>query len=423
MRDVRIVFNFELRSKLKEKGVRISTIIILAVILLATFVPTFINMFDRNGAKEEGIGSEIVDTDYSESDDVIPYGYVIKDNNFSEEELKSYNPFNIAKKYETEADIRKAVENEELEKAIIINNSTDFKLLANDIPMYDSSLQEITSSLTRINRDMILKEEGIDPLKVDKAESIVVTSEAETLGKSAAANYFFAYIGVFIIYFVIILYGNSVATSVAREKNDRTMELLITNTSSSSLIWGKVLASLIISLGQIILTIGVAWIGVAINQKNYPSMIMDIIKQSVSLDVIGIYLIFALFGFLLYYFLYASVGALVSKVEEVNSAMGPIQFIFVAVFMISMFGLSIPDSTLMKVASLFPFSSPLAMFIRYSMTTVGIGEIILGIIILVITVIAMSYLSIKIYRMGTLNYGNRIGFFKAIRKAFNQEIN
>lgn len=421
MKDTKIVFKFELLSKLKEKGVRISTIVMLALIFLITFVPTAMNMFDSLGKREEL--SE--DTGYAytvETNGVPVYGYFINGSTFSDDVLINQHPFNIATKYDSEEDIREAIKNEELEKGIILNSLTDFKLIANDISMYDYTVEDVKTSLSIINRNIILKNEGIDPSKVDEAQSVIVSAETETLGKSAAANFAFAYIGVFIIYFVIILYGNSVATSVAREKNDRTMELLITNTSAKNLIWGKVLASLVVSLGQVILTIAVAALGIMINKNNYPEMLMDILKQSVSLDVIAIYLIFALFGFLLYYFLFAAVGALVNKVEEVNSAMGPIQFIFIGVFMVSMFGLNMPESTMMKIAALFPFSSPLAMFIRYSMTTVGIFEILLGIIILIATVIAMSYLSIKIYRMGTLNYGNRIGFFKAVRKVFKEKI-
>lgn len=420
MKDTKIIFKFELMSKLKEKSVRISTIVILAIVFLITFIPTIMNMFDGSSGKGK---SEIIDTDLNVIDEeTISFGYFIKDNDISKEKLKGYYPFNIAKEYSSEGDIKKSIENEELEKGIILNSEKDFKLIANDISLYDSSSEDVKSSLSKFNRDINLEKLGIDPLKVDEAEIVIISSEVEILGKSAASNFAFAYIGVFLIYFVIILYGNSVATAIAREKNDRTMELLITNTSSKSLIWGKVLASLVLSLGQIILTIGVAGIGFLINKKNYPAMLIDMLNQSISLDVIGIYLIFALFGFLLYYFLFAAVGALVSKVEEVNSAMGPIQFIFIGSFMVSMMGLNMPESTMMKVAALFPFSSPLAMFIRYSMTSVGIFEVLFGIIILIATVIAMSYLSIKIYRMGTLNYGNRIGFFKAVKKVFKEKI-
>ena len=420
MRDTKIVFNFELISKLKEKSIRISTIVMLAIVFLITFIPTIMNMFNGGSKNEEVLGSEIIQADEGEIDGVISYGYFIKEGSFSEDIIKEYHPFDIATKYSSEEEMRDDIKSEKLEKGIILNSLTDFKLIANDISMYDFTSEEIRTSLSMINRNIILEKEGIDPAKVDEAQNIVISSEVETLGKSAAANFAFAYIGVFIIYFVIIFYGNSVATSVAREKNDKTMELLITNTTSKSLIWGKVLASLVVSLGQIILTIGVAAIGIMINKKNYPAMIMDMLKESVSLDVIAIYLIFALFGFLLYYFLFAALGSLVSKVEEVNSAMGPIQFIFIGAFMVSMIGLNMPEGTMMKIAALFPFSSPLAMFIRYSMTTVSIFEILLGIGILIATVVAMSYLSIKIYRMGTLNYGNRIGFFKAIGKAFKE---
>src|SRR5690606_4674903 len=111
-----------------------------------------------------------------------------------------------------------------------------------------------------------------------------------------------------------------------REKNDRTMELLITNTSSTNLIWGKVLASTVLSILQLASMIVVALLGIKINEANYPEFVLEVIKDGMALDAVGVFLIFAFFGTLMYYFLFAAVGALVSKVEEVNSAMTPIQF-------------------------------------------------------------------------------------------------
>jgi len=120
----------------------------------------------------------------------------------------------------------------------------------------------------------------------------------------------------------------------------------------------------------------------------------------------------------MYYFLYASVGALVSKVEEVNSAMTPVQFVFIAAFLLSSMGLNMPGGTLMRVISIVPFTSPMAMFIRYSMTTVPIVDLIGALVLLLVTLYIMAYLATRIYRMGTLNYGNRIGFFKAVGMVF-----
>ena len=417
MKEIGIIFKFELKSKLKEKAIMITTIITLAVVLLATFIPTIIKAFDKGNNE-----SVIVEESNTEEDNtIIPYGYLINDSTISEDVLKSSYIFLDAKKYTSLEDAKADIENKVLDKLIIINSLTDIKILAEDIGMYDSSPGEIEEQISLINRNINLDKLGISPDEVDEASNVLVNMEVETLGKVASSNYFVAYIGVFIIYFIIILYGSSVATSVAREKNDRTMELLITNTTSKNLIIGKVLSALVVSMAQVVSIILVASLGIFINKSNYPAFILNIIKTNISFDVISIYLIFLIFGALMYYFIFAAVGALVSKVEEVSSAMGSINFIFMAVFMVSMAGMNMPHSTLMKVASLVPFSSPMSMFVRYSMISVPIIDVIISFILLLALTVVSSYLSIKIYRMGTLNYGNKINLSKAIKMVLKEK--
>ena len=420
MRDLKTVFGFELSNKLKEKTVRLTTIIILVIILIATFIPTLVSMLSGDSSGDSGdMGQNTGGQSY---EGVAPlsdeYGYVIENNAISEEALKTLYPFFQSKSYPDEKALRDAIEKEEIKKGILVTSATSFKLIANDLSMYDTSVQSISASLSRFNRDLFLSKEGIDPAKVDQAENVQIQADTEILGKNALTGYAFAYVGMFMIYMLVILYGNSVATSVAREKNDRTMELLITNPSSNNLIWGKVLASMVVSIGQLILMILVAGAGMALNKDSYPEFMIRMIQEGITIDALVLFIVFALFGSLMYYFLYASVGALVSKVEEVNSAMTPIQFVFIAAFLLCSMGLNMPDGTLMRVISIVPFTSPMAMFIRYSMTTVPIVDLIGALVLLLVTLYIMAYLATRIYRMGTLNYGNRIGFFKAVGMVF-----
>jgi ABC-2 type transport system permease protein len=424
MRDLGTVFGFELRNKLKAKTVRITTIIILAIILIATFIPTIISIFNRglsneNVKENENLKNNIVENNTEEKGDIVlintEYGYVIENNAIDQETIKTLYPFSHSKAYSDEEALRNAVKQGNIKKGILIKSPTSYLLIANDLSMHDMSMSIISDVLLRYNRNNYLIKEGIDPSKVDEAEGIIIQGDTVILGKNAITGFVFAYIGMFIIYSIIILYGNSVATSVAREKNDRTMELLITSTSSNNLIWGKVLASTVVSTGQLVLMILVAVAGFLLNQNYYPDFIVRIIQEGISISSLLIFIIFALVGTLMYYFLYASVGALVSKVEEVNSAMTPIQFVFIGAFLLCSISLNIPDGLLMRVISIVPFTSPMAMFIRYSMTTVPLIDLICALILLIITLYLLSHIAIKIYRMGTLNYGNKMGFFKALR--------
>ena len=253
-------------------------------------------------------------------------------------------------------------------------------------------------------------------LNFDELQSIInspVESDVTVLGEDKASNFFYVYILIFALYMLILLYGQLIAVSVTSEKSNRAIEVLITSASSNSLIFGKVLAasiSIFIQVG-IILTSGLvtysinrnAWNGLLDSVFNIPSNLL---------------ITFALFGgigFLFYAFIFGALGALVSKTEEISSSIGPITMIFVVVFFISMFGLSNSDSPLIKIASFIPFSSCMTMLIRVAMGTVANIEIIISFIILAISTILIALGAAKIYRLGTLMYGNPIKLTNALK--------
>jgi ABC-2 type transport system permease protein len=133
-------------------------------------------------------------------------------------------------------------------------------------------------------------------------------------------------------------------------------------------------------------------------------------------------LIFFVLGFLIYAFLYGAIGSTASKLEDLNTTVMPVTYLFVFAFIVVMTSMSSGtlDSTLMKVCSYIPFTSPIAMFTRIAMSTVSLWEILLSMGILIASVVGVGVLSAKIYRVGVLLYGTppKLGaIIKAIRKA------
>ena len=97
-----------------------------------------------------------------------------------------------------------------------------------------------------------------------------------------------------------------------------------------------------------------------------------------------------------------------SKVEEVNGATMPIQLLIIAVFFISYMTLYMPDGILAKIACYLPFTSWMCMFVNVAVGSVSTIEIIISLALLVITVILMGFAGAKLYRRGTLTYGNNV---------------
>ena len=400
------VFLFEFKNKFHEKSIIISAVIMIFMIFAATFIPSFINQ-DKT---EEDVTKE-------QKEVMEKVGYIIDDINIENFIVDDNSPLKLAKKYINKEDLIKDIEDKKLNVGFVVLNETEYKIYRSGSNFVFSMMDNygIEESLSMYSRNMFYKKNNINPDIVKEAENIKITSTIENIGKSAENNYFIAYIGVFVIYIIIIMFGVAVSTSIAREKNDRTMELLITTTSSTSLIVGKVIASLLFSIGQIIVMLLAGFLGVFINKANYPENFLTIITQNISLELIIVFLLFSFFGCLLYFFVYAALGSLVSRVEDVNNAIGPIQTIFVVAFIIATIGMNTPSSLLIKISSFIPFTSPMAMFVRYSMTEVPIIDLIISLVLLIITTVILANISIKIYRQATLNYGNKLSLLKVIK--------
>jgi len=234
-----------------------------------------------------------------------------------------------------------------------------------------------------------------------------VEGQVETLGKDQMQNFFYTYIMIFALYMVILLYGQMVAMSVATEKSSRAMELLITSAKPINMMFGKVLAACIAGLIQLLAIFGSALLFYNINKSYWGSN--EIIGSIFAIppELLGYMLVFFLLGFLIYAFLFGAISSTVSKLEDINTAVQPVTFLFVIGFLVTMLSMSSGsvDSTLMKVCSYIPFTSPMAMFTRIAMGTVAWYEIAASVAILIGSTIGIGVLSAKIYRVGVLLYG------------------
>ena len=113
--------------------------------------------------------------------------------------------------------------------------------------------------------------------------------------------------------------------------------------------------------------------------------------QNIPLSTIIYAVVFFILGYFLYATLAALLGSLVSRIEDVQQMITPMTFFVIAGFMIAMFGLNHPDTTFMTITSYIPFFTPMLMFMRVGMLTLPVWEPILGIVILVVSIYYSCY--------------------------------
>jgi ABC-2 type transport system permease protein len=171
--------------------------------------------------------------------------------------------------------------------------------------------------------------------------------------------------------------------------------------------FGKVLGAGCAGLLQFVLIFGSGFTFYNLNASYFTDnmIIQSIFNMPLSILLYAI--LFFVLGFFIYAFMYGALGSLVSRMEELNTTIMPVTYLFIIAFMVVMFSMSSGnvDNAAMLVCSYIPFTSPMAMFVRIAMGNVAVWEIIVSVVILIGATIGIGFLAAAIYRMGVLMYG------------------
>jgi ABC-2 type transport system permease protein len=231
------------------------------------------------------------------------------------------------------------------------------------------------------------------PVKIDTSAS----------GNTTAA-FFAAYILFFLMYMVIMLYGMNTARSIIEEKTSRVFEVLLATIKPEELLAGKILGVGAVGLTQIGLWMLAA---IAISSSSLAASLIGTGHVLLSGAQIGFFVLYFLFGFLIYSSIAAALGAMTNSEQELQQLnmflVLPLAFCMVMLFSI----IRAPNSPLSRFVSLIPFCSPLLMNFRISLTEVPAWEIWLSIALMSLTIFIILWISSRIYRVGILMYGKR----------------
>lgn len=314
--------------------------------------------------------------------------------------------------------VKQQVESGQVDGGFILDNWMKYTYVVENLSMQDSAESQFAEILKMANRSRFLTSNGVDAAEFELINAQEPQGDQLILGKDSISNYLYTYVMVFILYCLILFYGQMIATTITTEKSNRAIEILVTSVNSTSLIFGKVLAGAIAGVVQVGLILG----GGVLSYRFFGSgwggmldMLFDIPMASWLT-----FLVFGLLGYLLYAFFFGMLGALVSKTEDISKSATPVTLIFIVAFILVIANLSHVDGVLMKICSYVPFTSCMAMLARISMGGVAAWEIILSAVILIISCLAVGWLAAKIFRFGTLMYGNPIKLSKAIKQLKNQ---
>lgn len=477
------VFAFTFVQHIKTKSFIAGTIVMCAIMavicVLTNVLPGVIN-------KDLGDATEIIDSSggggEDKTDPFLESGviYLFDDAGILADDDKAALADVFKGRYsEPESDISETTNelkvSEKLEIAVHITAQTDKdgNVTGYEIRSYYTSAAKDSADLvgnimTELTNRRIMLNAGVAPERyLDTKVSIFVT-KTQAGGKNLSSvqglvNYALPMVVSILLFMMIYSYGSIVANSIATEKTSRVMELLLTSVRPLAVVIGKVLAMAVVSILQFALIILVGWAsfaasapfgwiskamslmkdpevknalaqaaqasvpsGVSTSEFEIAQALNDLTKVFTPFNIAMIVIIFLL-GFLFYSLIAALVGASVSRMEDLQAAMGPYAIIGILGMYLSYFpvifnvdSLASGDSSINPVQMFsyyFPISSPFALPSAVMLGSFSTGQTVAAVAILAAFVVLIAIIVSKVYEAIVLHNGNRIKFGDMLKMA------
>lgn len=407
------VFKYEFKKIVLSKGYLISTGIMAIILAGVFFLPQLISDLKLFGSADN-TPVALIKTDYAKSETLVQTihaalpDYEIKLTDKSTEEAKQEVIDDKAKFF--------------IEANHNLTEVTEYS----KIGFSDASVREVQSIdaiVKNLRQADLLAEQNLAPAAIAKVLNPDVKINLETVNKNGAASVIYTFVLIYALYMAITFYGSHVMNSVVTEKTSRAMEVLATSVKPNALLFGKIISTSLAGLIQIAAIIIEAFICVKISSANNPSFPVNQIISNIPTQILVYMLIFFLLGFLIYSFLYGAFASTVSKIDELGSAVMPVQIIIIFTFFVTMSAINSgnADTPFNVFLSYFPFTAPMMMFTRAIISNVSTLEIILSILVLIVSTYFIGWLSARIYRVGILMYGEKPNFIKLMGAIFKKQ--
>lgn len=412
------IIGFTFKNKVRTKSFMVTTLIIMILMSIGMNIPYMVKLFQGD---KGGNGTVI--------------GLVADKANPAAQLLQTYVSAGGTTKVTLHAypsaddpDLKKALDDKKVEGYLSLgaaseNGIKDATYFSADGKLKGDVQSYLQGALQQINAQLIagskLTPEQITAMNTPVA---IGTEELNRSGGEAEAashpviNYVIVYVMLILFFMSIMMTGNMVAAEVTSEKSSRIMEILITSASPLTQMFGKVIGIFLVGLLQIAIITATIALNLSLPHNATVMSEFNLSFSELNYSLLTYGLILYILGYFLFALMYAAVGSIVSRTEDLGQAAMPIMMLSFAAFYIPLFSISAPDTLLVKIASFVPFTSSLTLLLRIGVGSIAWWEILVSIGILLLTTFFFGWLAAKIYRTGVLMYGKRPSI-KELRKA------
>ena len=216
--------------------------------------------------------------------------------------------------------------------------------------------------------------------------------------------------GLFLVIFFMLVtfFGNQMLTSSTEEKENRTVEMLLTMVKTDTLITGKILSLMVLALIQmsvIVLPVAAGYLAFG-SKLQLPNMDLSLLVFDPVR--IGLALVIFLASFMMFTGMLVTLGAMMPTAKEASQWFGlVIMLIFGPFYGITAF-VSFPDSPFVKFLSLFPFTAPIPLLLRNAVGNLPTWEGLLGVALLIVAAVFVLWLAVRTFRYGAMSYDSKL---------------
>ncbi|MEG0392908.1 MAG: ABC transporter permease, partial [Anaerovoracaceae bacterium] len=387
MKQVFTVFKFTFYEAVRKKAFIISTIIMFVLVLGVSLVPKGIEFFAGDGKDDTEDKSKGTICYYIDEGNLIPGG---------EAALGAVMPTVQIEKGKTEEveQYKERIKEKKNKDSLVLvtqgEGAPKIKVITKDF-MSGVDVRGITESLSKAYGASLLEEVGVDSALIFRAQGSLVT-ETETAGTNNMGRYIIGMALTFVMFFMIYYYGYSVAMSVATEKASRVMETLVVSAKPSRILIGKILAMGTLGLAQVLALLlfsGICFRLFVPKDFGIGGFILSL--GTIEPKAIVLLLIYFITGYVLYAVMNSVCGALVNKIEDLNSAMMPVTFIALIGFYLGYISSAVGSSGWLEKAAMYiPFSAPFVMPTKILNGEIAALDLAISLIILMGSIVLIT---------------------------------
>jgi ABC-2 type transport system permease protein len=241
-------------------------------------------------------------------------------------------------------------------------------------------------------------------LKRVELRTVRVTEAGEKEDKGVA-GFILPFFFTMLLYMTLLLYGIAVMRSVIEEKTSRVFEVLLSSVRPIELMAGKILGVAAVGLTQY--TVWAVMFLASGGALGAMAIKADLGDISVSPLLMVFFVTYFVLGYMLYSAMFAALGAAVNSEQEAQQLQMVVVWMLIVPIMLMNLVMRNPSSPVVVACSLFPFFTPILMFLRITVQQPPAWQLALSIVLMVATTAGVMWICARIYRVGILMYGKR----------------